>query len=97
MLPTGHNLRIELVRGIMAQHDLIGHTLGQYTICERHGRGGMADVYKAFHARLEVFRAIKIIRPESVIASDFRRRLEKLCPLNRPEPSGYQARAYHAQ
>jgi len=61
----------------MAHHDLTGHTLGQYTITARLGRGGMADVYKAYHPKLEVYRAIKVIRPEFVTASDFRERFQK--------------------
>lgn len=61
----------------MSQNDFTGHTLGQYTITERLGRGGMADVYKAFHPKLEVYRAVKVIRPEFVTASDFRERFQK--------------------
>lgn len=61
----------------MAKNDLTGHTLGQYTITARLGRGGMADVYKAYHPKLEVYRAVKVIRPEFVTASDFRERFQK--------------------
>jgi tRNA A-37 threonylcarbamoyl transferase component Bud32/plastocyanin len=61
----------------MANNDLTGHTLGQYTVTARLGRGGMADVYKAYHPKLEVYRALKVIRPEFVTASDFRERFQK--------------------
>ncbi len=61
----------------MPQFDLTGHTLGPYTVMARLGRGGMADVYKAFHPQLEVYRAIKVIRPELVTTGDFRARFQK--------------------
>ncbi len=57
--------------------DLVGETIGPYRITERLGRGGMADVYKAFHTKLEIHRAIKFIRPEFVTSDDFRARFQK--------------------
>ena len=32
--------------------DLAGQTIAQYQIVERLGRGGQADVYKAFHPNI---------------------------------------------
>jgi serine/threonine protein kinase len=57
--------------------DLVGKTIGPYTITQRIGRGGMADVYKALHNGLSVYRAMKVIRPELVTAADFRVRFQK--------------------
>ncbi|HXV41852.1 MAG TPA: serine/threonine-protein kinase, partial [Anaerolineae bacterium] len=57
--------------------DLVGQTIGQYRIVERLGRGGMADVYKAFHTGLAVHRALKVIRPEFVTEEGFRERFQR--------------------
>ena len=38
------------------------------------GRGGMADVYKAYHDGLAVYRAIKVVRKELVTEGDFKAR-----------------------
>ncbi|HMQ53216.1 MAG TPA: serine/threonine-protein kinase, partial [Anaerolineae bacterium] len=57
--------------------DLVGQTIGPYQIIERLGRGGMADVYKAFHAGLAVHRALKVIRPEFVTEEGFRERFQR--------------------
>lgn len=43
--------------------DLVGKTLGKYELLERIGRGGMAEVYKAYHAALDRHVAIKILHP----------------------------------
>ncbi len=57
--------------------DLVGQTIGQYQIIERLGRGGMADVYKAYHTGLAVYRALKVIRPEFVAEEGFRERFQR--------------------
>ncbi len=57
--------------------DLIGQSLGPYTITARLGGGGMADVYRAEHRNLRVDRALKVIRPDLVSAEDFRARFLK--------------------
>ncbi len=43
--------------------DLGGKTLGKYELLERIGRGGMAEVYKGYHAALDRHVAIKILHP----------------------------------
>ena len=58
-------------------NDLVGQTIGTYKITERLGQGGMADVYKAFHTELEVYRALKVIRPEFVAEADFKNRFRR--------------------
>lgn len=57
--------------------NLVGQTIGQYQIIEHLGRGGMADVYKAFHPGLEVYRALKVIRPEFVAEAGFKERFQR--------------------
>jgi serine/threonine protein kinase len=43
--------------------DLGGKILGKYELRERIGRGGMAEVYKAYHAALDRFVALKVLHP----------------------------------
>ena len=43
--------------------NLTGKTLGRYQIMELLGRGGMAEVYKAYHTTLDRHVAIKILHP----------------------------------
>jgi serine/threonine protein kinase len=56
---------------------LTGTTLGKYQILERLGRGGMADVYKAHHARLDRHVAIKVLHPHLIEGQDFLPRFER--------------------
>jgi len=46
-----------------AMQDLSGMTLGPYRIIEQIGRGGMATVFRAFHAATERSVAIKVMPP----------------------------------
>ena len=56
---------------------LSGKTLGKYQIGERLGRGGMAEVYKAFHPRLERYAAIKILYSHLAEGQDFLARFQR--------------------
>jgi serine/threonine protein kinase/formylglycine-generating enzyme required for sulfatase activity len=56
---------------------LDGKTLGPYRIIERIGRGGMATVYKAYHAAMNREVAIKILPEEYATEDDFRTRFER--------------------
>jgi serine/threonine protein kinase/tetratricopeptide (TPR) repeat protein len=48
--------------------ELSGRSLGRYQVLERLGRGGMAEVYRAYQPSLDRFVAIKVIYPH--LASD---------------------------
>ncbi|MBX0327703.1 protein kinase [Oscillochloris sp. ZM17-4] len=52
----------------MMSDDLSGRTLGRYQVLERLGRGGMAEVYRAYQPSLDRYVAIKVIYPH--LASD---------------------------
>ncbi len=57
--------------------DLSGRTIGPYAVEQRLGVGGMAEVYRANHSALGVYRAIKVIRPEFATSDDFRARFQR--------------------
>lgn len=60
----------------MAQ-DLTSKTFGKYELRERLGSGGMAEVYKAYHATLDRFVAIKILHPFLREDPTFKERFER--------------------
>lgn len=54
-----------------------GQTLGKYRLLEPVGRGGMAQVYKAYHPQLDRYVAIKVLRPDLVEESEFLARFQQ--------------------
>ncbi len=56
---------------------LAGRTLGKYRLIEQLGRGGFALVYKAYHARLDRYVAVKVLHPHLVEGEDFLARFER--------------------
>jgi tRNA A-37 threonylcarbamoyl transferase component Bud32 len=67
-------------------NDLIGQTIGQYRIVEKIGKGGMADVYKAYQPGLDRYVAVKILpeyflRDETFLAR-FQREAQAIAKLS---------------
>src|SRR5215211_8584374 len=52
---------ILLLRCGGAMSDLTGHNLGPYRVLDRIGAGGMATVYRAYHAAMDRYVAIKVL------------------------------------
>lgn len=61
----------------MAPLSLEGHTLGKYRILEPLGRGGMAQVFKAYHPQLDRYVAVKILRSDLVEEEEFLARFRR--------------------
>ena len=61
----------------MAPLSLEGHTLGKYRILEPLGRGGMAQVFKAYHPQLDRYVAIKVLRSDLVEEEEFLARFRR--------------------
>jgi len=61
----------------MVNDPLIGRQLGAYLIQTRLGEGGMARVYKAYHARLRRDVAIKVILAQIADQAGFQARFEQ--------------------
>lgn len=72
----------------MTHQSLIGQYLGKYKIVEQLGRGGMAEVYKAYHENLDRYVAIKLMH--TFLADDedflhrFRREAQAMAVLSHP-------------
>jgi len=60
---------------------LVGKQLGAYLIQSKLGEGGMARVYKAYHARLRRDVAIKVILPQVADQAGFKARYEREAQL----------------
>lgn len=57
--------------------ELVGENLGKYEVKERIGRGGMAEVYKAYHESLDRFVAVKVLHPFLGEDPEFQERFER--------------------
>lgn len=68
--------------------ELIGQTLGRYQMVERLGRGGMADVYKAYQPSLDRYVAIKVMHPHLAdqveFITRFKREAQAVAKLRHP-------------
>jgi tetratricopeptide (TPR) repeat protein/tRNA A-37 threonylcarbamoyl transferase component Bud32 len=68
--------------------DYTGQLLGNYEVRERLGRGGMAEVYKAYHPNLNRYVAVKILHAHLADAPDFigrfRREAQAVAQLHHP-------------
>jgi serine/threonine protein kinase len=54
-----------------------GENVGPYRIIEQLGQGGMASVYKAYHAALDRYVAIKVLHPAFLEDSQFLARFQR--------------------
>lgn len=61
----------------MAPTSLEGQTLGRYRVLESLGRGGMARVYRAYHAQLNRYVAIKVMRSDLADDDSFLARFQR--------------------
>jgi serine/threonine protein kinase len=72
----------------MAPVSLEGQTLGKYRVLDQLGRGGMAQVYRAYHPQLDRYVAIKVLRSDLVEEEDFlarfRREAQAVAALRHP-------------
>lgn len=72
----------------MSPISLEGKTLGKYRILEPLGRGGMAQVYKAYHPGLDRYVAVKVLRAdlteETEFLGRFRREARAVAALRHP-------------
>lgn len=57
--------------------DMTGRPLGKYELRERIGRGGMAEVYKAYHASLDRYVAVKVLHSFLSEDPEFKDRFER--------------------
>ena len=55
----------------------VGENAGPYRIMEQLGQGGMATVYKAYHAALDRYVAIKVLHPAFLQDANFLKRFQR--------------------
>ncbi len=67
---------------------LQGQSLGKYRVLEPLGRGGMAQVYRAYHPQLDRYVAVKVLRSDLVedeeFLTRFRREAQSVANLRHP-------------
>ena len=54
-----------------------GENIGSYRVMEKLGRGGMATVYKAYHAKLDRYVALKVLHPAFLEDPNFLARFQR--------------------
>ncbi|MBT3313275.1 MAG: protein kinase, partial [Anaerolineae bacterium] len=54
-----------------------GENVGSYRIMEKLGRGGMATVFKAYHASLDRYVALKVLHPAFLEDPNFLARFQR--------------------
>ena len=66
----------------------VGENIGPYRIVEQLGQGGMATVYKAYHASLDRYVALKALHPafneDKTFAARFQREARVVAKLEHP-------------
>jgi len=76
----------------MSSRSLIGQTVGKYQVVENLGRGGMAEVYKAYQETLDRYVAIKVMHSfladEKGFLGRFQREARAMAALNHPNIVG---------
>ena len=58
-------------------NELIGKELGPYRVLEQIGAGGMATVYKAYHAAMDRHVAVKVLPEQMSANAELRRRFDR--------------------
>jgi serine/threonine protein kinase len=61
----------------MSPNTLEGQVIGKYRVLEALGRGGMAQVYRAYHPQLDRYVAIKVLRSDLVEEKEFLARFQR--------------------
>jgi tRNA A-37 threonylcarbamoyl transferase component Bud32 len=69
--------RSSVAAGVTVDRSIIGCRMGPYEIQEPIGKGGMAEIYKARHVRLDRPVAVKVLPARLAAEGDFRERFER--------------------
>src|SRR5437870_5331900 len=80
LFEPGRNCAIlthEFIRAEGSRSHVAKKQLGKYDVIERLGRGGMAEVYKAYQPSLDRFVAIKLLHPFLADDPEFKDRFER--------------------